>query len=69
MSFASNNNDKIKKNEIIYFDLCITQTANYIKCLNLQNEIQNQKFNCEEIRKEYLSCMHNNFNRNKVNLK
>lgn len=70
MSFVSNNNnDKFKKNEIIHFNLCITQSANYIKCLNLQNEIQNQKINCEEIRKEYLSCINNNFNRSKVNIK
>ena len=69
MSFVSNNNDKFKKNEIIYFDLCITQSANYIKCLNLQNEIQNKKINCEEVRKEFLSCINANFDRSKVNKK
>lgn len=68
MTFVCNKNDKLNKNENLCFNLCITQTANYIKCLNLQNEI-NQKINCEEIRKKYLSCINDNFNQIKGNLK
>lgn len=66
MKSLYDNNYRNKKNDF-YFRLCITETANYIECLNLQSEPQNKKNNCEELRKKYLSCVnYNNLNENKT---
>jgi hypothetical protein len=65
MKFIYHENDRFKKNDLS-FRLCISETANYIDCLNLKNETQNKINNCEETRKKYLSCINNNFNGTKV---
>jgi len=67
MKSVYDKNNINNKNDF-YFRLCITETANYIECLNLQNETQNKNYNCEELRKKYLSCVNynNSLNENKI---
>jgi len=59
---TSKKKDNIKF-DTFYVRLCSTEIADYIKCLNLQNEKIDKKYNCQEVKTKYLACINsNNYN-------